>query len=179
MTNLMLGNLISLGASLLLAASCCARSKQRAYGFQCAESAVLCCTYLTFGAWAGLSTQVLSVARNLMVIRDRFTVRWMLLFTALVIVLGAAVNNQGLIGLLPVAATVQLTLCNHFCRTIVQVKLSFLANALQWMIFSFRIGDLVNGCTQIVIVLLCAVSLLQLARRERSGLIAAGAGKAC
>ena len=179
MINLMLGNLISLGASLLLAAGCCTRTKQRAYGFQCAESAVLCCAYLVFGAWAGLSTQVLSVVRNLMVIRDRFTVRWMLFFTALVIILGAAVNDQGLIGLLPVAATVQLTLCNHFCRTIVQIKLSFLANALQWMVFSFRIGDLVNGCTQIIIVLLCVVSLLQLTRREHSGLITAGAGKTC
>ena len=137
------------------------------------------CSYLVFGAWAGLSTQVLSVARNLMVLRDRFSVRWMILFTALVVILGVSVNDQGLIGLLPVAATVQLTLCNHFCRTIAQVKVSFLVNAVQWMVFSFQIGDLVNGCTQIVIVFLCAVSLLRLTRENRAALAAAETGGNC
>lgn len=179
MNALMLGNMISFGASLFLAAGCCAQTKRKAYGFQCAESAVLCCAYLVFGAWAGLSTQVLSVVRNLMVLRDRFTVRWMILFTVLVVILGLAVNDQGLVGLIPVAATVQLTLCNHFCRTILQVKVSFLVNALQWMVFSFRIGDLVNGCTQIVIVLLCVVSLLRLTRHNRTALASAKAGGNC
>ena len=174
MTDLMLGNLISLGASVFLAASCCAKREKRAYLLQAAESGTLCCSYLVFAAWAGLSTQALSVARNLLVVRGRYNARWMVCFTVLAAVLGLAVNDRGLLGLLPVAATVQLTLCSHFCRGIRQVKVSFLVNAVQWLVFSFSIGDVVNGCTQILIILLCAVSLFRLGREEKAGVPAAG-----
>ncbi len=176
MERLLLGNLISLGASVCLAASCCAPTKNRTYAFQCAESAVLCLSYLVFGAWAGLSTQVVSVARNLLVLRDRFSPRLMVLFTVLVVVLGLVVDDRGPVGLLPVAATVQLTLCNHFCVSMKQIKASFLVNALQWMAYSFVIGDFVNGCTQIVIVLLCAASLFRLIRAERTARLSPAAG---
>ena len=167
MNTLILGNLISLCASACLAASCCAKSKNSAYRLQAAESAVLCGSYLVFSAWAGLITQILSVIRNLMVVRGKFSARWMVLFTGLAVVLGAAVNDRGLIGLLPVAATVQLTLCNHFCENMKQVKVSFLVNALQWMAFSFCIGDYVNVCTQVVVISLCIVSLARLIRQDR------------
>ena len=167
MNTLILGNLISLGASVCLAASCCAKNKKSAYRLQAAESAVLCGSYLVFSAWAGLVTQVLSVLRNLLVIRGKFSVKWMVFFTALAVVLGVAVNDRGLIGLLPVAATVQLTLCNHFCRTLKQVKVSFLVTAFQWLTFSFCIGDYVNAATQVVVMTLCVISLVRLTRKER------------
>ena len=167
MNLLLLGNCISLGASACLAASCCAKSKTNAYRLQAAESAVLCGSYLVFSAWAGLTTQLLSVVRNLLVVRGKFSARWMVLFTVLAVVLGAAVNDRGLIGLLPVVATVQLTLCNHFCRTIRQVKLSFLVNAFQWLAFSFCIGDYVNTVTQVIVMALCVVSLVRLERQKK------------
>ena len=97
----------------------------------------------------------------------------MVVFTVLAVALGVAVNDRGLIGLLPVAATVQLTLCNHFCRTMVQVKLSFLVNAFQWLAFSFCIGDYVNTCTQVVVMTLCVVSLVRLNRKEKQPLASA------
>ncbi len=171
MNTLVLGNLISLGASVCLAASCCARSKRSAYQLQASESAVLCASYLVFNAWAGLVTQLLSVCRNLLVIRDRYSVKWMVLFTGLAVVLGIAVNDRGLIGLLPVAATVQLTLCNHFCQTIRQVKASFLVNAVQWLVFSFCIGDYVNVCTQVVVMTLCAASLVRMSRKTQKAAV--------
>lgn len=172
MRTIILGNMISLGASVCLAASCCAKNKKSAYGLQAAESAVLCGSYLVFSAWAGLVTQVLSVLRNLLVMRGKFSVRWMVFFTALAVALGVTVNNRGLIGLLPVAATVQLTLCNHFCRTLKQVKISFLVNAIQWLTFSFCIGDYVNAATQVAVMALCAVSLARMTRRERKKALA-------
>lgn len=173
MNTLILGNLISLAASVCLAASCCARNKTSAYRLQAAESGVLCGSYLVFNAWAGLVTQILSVIRNLLVVRGKFSVKWMILFTGLAVVLGTAVNDRGLIGLLPVAATVQLTLCNHFCRTIWQVKASFLVNAFQWLAFSFCIGDYVNTCTQVVVMTLCVVSMARLRREEKRALASA------
>ena len=167
MNLLILGNCISLGASACLAASCCAKNKTSAYQLQAAESGVLCASYIVFGAWAGLTTQILSVMRNLLVVKGKFSARWMVLFTALAVVLGVAVNDRGLIGLLPVAATVQLTLCSHFCRTIRQVKVSFLVNAFQWLIFSFCIGDYVNTVTQVIVMALCVASLARLGQTEK------------
>ena len=53
MNMMILGNCISLVASICLAASCCAKSKESAYRLQAAESGVLCVSYLVFNALAG------------------------------------------------------------------------------------------------------------------------------
>lgn len=168
MMNWMLGNLISLGASVFLAISCCARDHKRTYFFQAAESATLCVSSVFFAAWAGLSTQAVSVVRNALVMKGRFSTRWMMFFTVLVVVLGVAVNDRGMIGLLPVAATVQLTLCNHFCRTMPQIKGSFMVNAVLWVAYSLYIGDYVTGGTQVVMLCLTGVSIYRLARTARA-----------
>ncbi len=93
MNMMILGNCISLGASICLAASCCAKSRESAYRLQAAESGVLCVSYLVFNAWAGLITQVLSVIRNLLVVRGKYTARLMVVFTVLAVALGVALVN--------------------------------------------------------------------------------------
>ena len=165
--NLVVGNLISLAASVFLAMSFCASSREKAYYLQATESGLLCLSSVFFFSWAGLSTQVLSVFRNLLVAKGKLTGRLTALFTVLVVILGLAVNNRGLLGLLPVAATVQLTLCNYYLRGMKGTKAAFLINALLWIVYSFSIQDLASGASAAVVFCIGAVSLYRLCRRER------------
>lgn len=160
------GNLISAFASIFLVLSCWVSDRKRAYLLQAGESGCLCLSSVFFRSWAGLSTVFLSTVRNLLTAYGKYTNRLMWIFTVLVVALGLAVNNRGLIGLLPIAATVQLTVCNYYLKEILPIKWSFFANTVMWGIYDFAILDIVSGITQVIACLVCLVSILRLLRNK-------------
>ena len=168
MNRILIGNLLSACASGCLAASCVVNDKRRAYFFQMMESLLLTISACFFGVWSSMSTQLVSTVRNGLVMKEKFTTRLMIVCTVLTTVIGVAVNNRGLIGLIPVAATVQLTLCNYFVRSLRGVKISFLINVILWTIYSYCILDIAYGTASAVIAVLTVISLIRLVRKEKA-----------
>lgn len=168
MNRILIGNLISACASGCLAASCVVNNKRRAYFFQMMESLLLTISACFFGVWSSMSTQLVSTVRNGLVMTEKFTTRRLVICTVLTTVIGIAVNNRGLIGLIPVAATVQLTLCNYFVKSLRGVKISFLVNVILWTIYSYCILDIAYGTASAVIGVLTVISLIRLMRKEKT-----------
>jgi hypothetical protein len=162
MEQIIIGNVISLIGAICLAVSCCANTIKKAYFFQLMESSVLFISSFFFGAWAGVTTLFLSIIRNVLVIKGKFDKKSMVICTVLVFVCGVIVNNRGFIGLLPVMATVQITLCNYYARQIMAIKVSFLVNVLLWAVYSLIIHDFSSGITQSVTAVLSIISIVRL-----------------
>lgn len=167
MDRILTGNLISMLASVFLVLSCWVNTKRSAYLFQILEAVTLCISAVFFRAWTQLSTLTLSAIRNYLVMTERYNQRHMWIFSALVVIFGASVNNLGLLGLLPVAATVILAMCNYYLKDIVAIKWSFFLNCALWGIFSFSISDIVSGVTQVVSCTVCLVSIMRLNRSKQ------------
>ena len=70
-------------------------------------------------------------------------------------------NNLGVLGLLPLVATVILAICNYYLQDIMAIKWSFLFNCVLWGIFGFAIRDYVSGITQAVT---CGIGLVSIMR---------------
>ena len=162
MNRIILGNLISFAASLALTAGCLMKDPKKVYGMQVTENLILVASSVCFGAWSGISTLLVSTVRNILLVKGRFDKWMMYLFIALVTVCGLAVNNKGLIGLLPVLATVILTICNYYAREIRAIKWSLFVNIVLWAVYFFAILDVVSGVTQIVIAVVTLTSIIQL-----------------
>lgn len=86
----------------------------------------------------------------------------MVLFLVLVVVLGLLANNRGLIGLIPVVATVEYTVCCHYIKEIKAVKCSIFVNTFLWVFYSFAIMDFSTGFTDMTVLVIDAVSLVRL-----------------
>ncbi|MBQ9045384.1 MAG: YgjV family protein [Oscillospiraceae bacterium] len=168
MDRILIGNLISACASGCLAASCVVNDKRRAYFFQMMESLLLTISACFFGVWSSMVTQAIGTVRNGLVMKERFTTPLMVVCTVLTVVIGVAVNNRGLVGLIPVAATVQLTLCNYYVKSLRGVKLSFLVNVILWTVYSYCILDIAYGTASAVIAVLTVISLVRLVRKEKA-----------
>ena len=168
MNRILIGNLISACASGCLAASCVVNDKKRAYFFQMMESLLLTVSACFFGVWSSMSTQAIGTVRNGLVMKEKFTTPIMAVCTLLTVGIGVAVNNRGLIGLIPVAATVQLTLCNYYVKSLRGVKVSFLVNVILWTIYSYCILDIAYGTASAVIAVLTVISLARLIKREKA-----------
>ena len=167
MRSLLIGNLISAAASVFLALSCVLNDRRRAYWCQLLESALLVVSSVFFGAWVRLITQALAVGRNALVIKDKLTVPLTAAFTAATVIIGLLVNTEGWLGLIPIGATVQLTLCNYYCRSMRSTKIGFLVNVVLWAAYSFCLLDYAYGVANTAIALASLLSLYRLIRRER------------
>ena len=166
MNRIIIGNMISFLASIALTAGCLMKDPKKVYGMQVTENVILIVSSACFGSWSGISTLLVSTVRNILLVKGMFDKRMMYLFMILVTGCGLAVNNKGLIGLLPVLATVILTVCNYYAREIMAIKWSLFINIVLWAIYFFAILDVVAGITQVVIAVVTIASIFQL-RLER------------
>ena len=159
---IIIGNIISFIAALFMFASGWTKDRDRTFLYQILENLVLCAANACFRSWAGISTLLLSGVRNYLVMKERYTKKLMYVFVILIIVIGTAINNRGLVGLLPVAATVQLSICNQYAKTLIQHKLSLFVNTAIWLVYDFCILDISSTVAQTVMCLLTAVTMIQL-----------------
>lgn len=167
MKNILIGNIISAVASVFLAVSCVVNDKRKAYFCQLMESLFLVISSVFFFAWVRLITQALAVARNYLVMNEKFTARLMWAFTIVGTMIGLIINTEGWLGLMPIVATIQLTLCNYYCRSLKATKWGFLVNVLIWGTYSFLILDFAYGAANAAIAIAGFVSLWKLYQEEK------------
>lgn len=168
MLDLVIGNCISAVASVFLAISNCAQSQKKIYLFQLLETATFCVSSIFFASWAGLSTLLISLVRNILVVKNRLRKWHVYLFAALVVIIGLYVNNRGWLGLLPLAATVEITFANYYAKSVPLIKVSVLVNTILWAVYSYLIWDFAAGISETLISVLGAVSLARYIHRSET-----------
>ena len=81
--------------------------------------------------------------------------------------MGVALNTEGWLGVIVIVATIQLSLCNYYCKTVKATKIGFMVNLLMWSVYSFLISDVAYGIANGVICLMGILSLMQYERRQK------------
>ena len=115
-----------------------------------------------FFSWTGVVTMAIAASRNLMVYYDRLTMKWTVFFIIVSVVLGLAVNTLGFVGLLPVIAIIQITLCNYYLKTIKSIKTSFIVNSGIYIVYFLAILDFSSAAIESITALIGVVSLVKL-----------------
>lgn len=164
-TRILIANLIAVVQVSCLAMSTCMPTRKRTYQMQLIECMLSLLMMVVLGAWSGFTTLVIAIYRNWRTMEDKFTAPEMVVTAVLTVVLGLAVNNDGLIGLLPIIATVELTAFNHYAKGIRMTRVGILINVLMWGTYAFCLGNIVSGCGEMVTL---AVGIISLIRTERA-----------
>jgi hypothetical protein len=159
---LIIGNILSFIAALFTLASCLTKKRDNVFYFQFMECSVLAVASYFFGAYAGITTLVISAVRNLTVAREKYNFAGMVIFTILVIISGAAANNRGFVGLLPVIATVQYTVCSYLIEGIKGTKYSIAVNVFMWIVYSFAILDISTGVSGVINLICVILSIIKM-----------------
>lgn len=159
MSNILIGNIISFAAAIFLAVSCVVKSRKQIFILQFMNCAVLAVASYFFGSYAAITTLALCCIRNIFIMKDKFSVPVMTVILILVIACGVLTNNRGLIGLLPVIATVEYTICCHYITDVGKTRISILVNEAIWIIYSFLVLDFSTAITDIIVVTVDIVSI--------------------
>lgn len=163
--NILVGNGISFIAGIFLIVSYSINDVKKAYKYQFLNAFVLAISSVFFLSWTGVTTLSIASARNAMVYKDRLTFNWTIFFLIISVVLGVLVNTMGFIGLLPVVAIVQITVCNYTLKSIKSIKVSFIVNSLIYIVYFLAILDFTSAAVETITVALGTLSLVRLIKK--------------
>ena len=116
--NIGVGNVISLIAGIFIILSMWVNDEKQAYKYQFLNAFILMISSVFFFSWTGVVTMAIAASRNLMVYYDKLTFKWTIFFIFISMVLGLLVNTMGIVGLLPIIAIIQITLCYYYLKHI-------------------------------------------------------------
>ena len=165
--NIIIGNIISLIAGIFIILSMWVNDEKQAYRYQFWNAFILMISSIFFFSWTGVTTMAIAASRNAMVYRDKLTFKWTVFFIIISIVLGLLVNTMGFVGLLPIIAIVQITLCNYYLKSIKTIKTSFIVNSAIYIIYFLAILDISSATIESVTALIGLVSLARLIMSEK------------
>lgn len=162
--NIVAGNIISLVAGLFLVLSMWVNDEKEAYKHQFLNAFTLMISSVFFLSWTGVTTMAIAATRNVFVYKDKLTLNWTIFFIILSVVIGLMVNTMGFIGLLPIIAIVQITVCNYLFKSIKWIKLSFIVNELFYIVYFIAIWDISSFVIESATALIGLYSFFKLVR---------------
>lgn len=160
--NIVIGNVISLIAGIFIIISMWVNDEKQAYKHQFLNAFILMISSVFFFSWTGVVTMAIAASRNLMVYNDKLTFRWTVFFIVISIVLGVLVNTMGFVGLLPIIAIVQITLCNYYLKTIKKIKIGFIVNSAIYIVYFLAIWDFASAAIESFTAMVGVVALARL-----------------
>ena len=122
-------------------------------------------TDILLQGYSGLVVDAADAIRNTLNYRDQLTPRRQFLLVIATITLIPFVNNLGIIGLLPLLATVFFT-CTARTRDPYKFKLINALNFLPWVVYDFTIQAYVSMAGDILSIVLCVIAAIRIKRRE-------------
>ena len=160
--NIVIGNVISLVAGIFLILSMWVNDEKQAYKHQFLNAFILMISSVFFLSWTGVVTMAIAASRNAMVYYDRLTFNWAVVFIIVSIVIGLLVNTMGFVGILPIIAIVQITLCNYYLKTIKSIKIGFIVNSAIYIIYFVAIYDFSSAIIESITAMVGVVALAKL-----------------
>ena len=161
MNNILIGNIISFTGAVFLAVSCVVKSRKQIFVLQFLNCAVLAVASYFFNAYATITTLIICCIRNIFIMRDKFTKPVLAFIIVSVVILGLLSNNRGLIGLMPVAATVEYTTCCYFIRDVRKTRVSILINEIIWVTYSLLVSDFSTAISDSAVIVVDIMSILK------------------
>lgn len=165
MTRIIIGNLFSFISCIFLLKSIKSKEKINMLKYQVLD----CFFYITadifFKAYSALFTQIISLIRNILGMKNKLNYIMIFILSMLMVIVGIIVNTNGLIGFIPIIASVLYTiLLNH--QNIKVLKLSLFLNMLLWVIFDILILDIVSFIVDLIVCIFSLIHFIKLCKEK-------------
>lgn len=165
---MLLANAFSLLSAIMLVASSFASTKKWLLYMQTADALFAGIACIVCGSYAAASVDLLSSARNVLTARG-VARRWVCaVFCVVLVTIGIAINNKGIIGCLTIAASLEYTVVMMTTSDVCLTRLALMANIACWLIHDVYMVLVPSACVDVVVLVVTTVKLVQelIARRH-------------
>lgn len=156
MTNIIIGNIVALIASLLMVYTGLIKKKEKIIYVQTIQIFLFTLSNLILGGITGAIINIISCIRNILCYKEKLNTIAKILIIVSSISLSLTFNTLGIIGILPVIASVIYTLCMN-TKHIIKFKFLLILTTTLWLIydiyiksFSSAIFDFLNIITNFI-----------------------------
>ncbi len=101
----------------------------------------------------------IGAARNLFAYKEKYSPGVMAVCLALTGAFGLALNGRGLLGIIPVAASLFLTIAAYLFSDVIRLRLSLIVNLSMWIVYALLILDIATALTNTAALVINAVIL--------------------
>lgn len=162
MTEIIFGNVCSLGACISDSISGTRKTKKSILIFQSISQVFYLSSSLFFKAYSTATQNVVSIFRNLYGAFDKHNKVLDWIFVLLPLALGIYYNNQGLLGIVPVVANLEYSLALlFFSKNPTTLKIAFFICLVMFIFFNFMILNIVGGIACTVSAVSTGISIYQ------------------
>lgn len=162
-----LGELFSLLSSICLAYSTFGKNKKRMIFWQTINASFYSVSCIFLGGYSAVVSNLLTIIRNVLQIKEKMTKKKAAIICILMIGLGIALNNRGVLGILPITASGIYTVMMYMAKSTRQMHIAVIVNMLQWSIFDCFICAYPSLIMDTVIIGLSIVNLC--AKKDMNG----------
>ena len=168
MNTVLLGNIVALIGAAIMVSTGFLKTKKQILTVQCFQYGVLSAANAILGAFTGITSNVVGIARNLFCMKKKFTTPWKVAFIAAQLALLFAFNSDGWFGLLPAAATCAYTWFLDL-KDEVQLKIVIIVTVLCWAVYDFVFKNYVTFAFDLGTVVSNIVGIATLRRAAKQG----------
>lgn len=134
---LIIANVFSFIGATLFIISSFMNTKKRMLYIQGADALFNGIACLIRGSYSGMTTNFIGGARNILTAKG-ISPKWLTaLICALLIIIGTIFNDKGLIGYLPIIASVEYTIYTALTDDIKHIRIALMINVSLWAIHDF------------------------------------------
>lgn len=167
MNHIIIGNAIFFVGSLIMVAIGLIRSKQKILIAQCVQFTIMGVGQLILGGITGTITNIVSILRNIICVRVKFTLVYKLIFMGLQVALTLLVRPTSLLQWLPTVAALLYTWILD-TKSEKVIKITMIACEVIWVVFDFSIQNYVGAVFDIftIVSTIAGIIMLKKARTQ-------------
>lgn len=155
-TNLIVGNIFSFCAVVCIAISVVKKTKAQLIWWQTLDVVFYIFASIVLGSYAGISTNLVCLLRNVIAYKDKLTRPLMWLLVVLCVVSGLYVNNLGVIGYFPILASGSYTVFLYVAKDKQMMLYALIVNLSLWFVHDLYIQAYPSAATDLLLSLWAA-----------------------
>ena len=164
--SLIIGNILALLAVICMGVSVVKRSKKDLIYWQSLDTIFFIASTVVLSSYSAVVTNTVSLIRNILAYKGCLTKRLTWVFCFLSVVIGLFLNNRGVIGWLPVIATLQYTVCLYITKNEQQMRYALIFNLVFWLVHDSYIQSYPSAINALVLIIWTAYQAVRHIRRN-------------
>ena len=166
MTNIIIGNIIALIASILMVISGLQKKKKTILFIQIIQIALSVISNIVLGGYTGAVINAISCVRDILCYKDKLGTKEKIIIIILAIGLTIIFNNLSLIGLLPLIATiVYISFMNT--KDVVKFKFLVIFSMIMWLVYDLYIKSYTSGIFDFLSITANIIAIYQLQKNNK------------
>ena len=147
-----LAEFFSFLSACCLAYSTFGKTKNKMVFWQAINAMFYALSNILLGGYTAVISNVLTIFRNMLQVKGKYNKTWMILICIGMTSVCLLFNNKGVLGMLPITASVSYTIMMYYVKSVNNMQLAVILNMAQWAVFDFLIQGYPSFVMDIVII---------------------------